>query len=80
MLGRLQRRPGPEAPPSAHVRFARDWAWASAAIIVLFALQGALTHDYEERVLDLAAAASVLSAAWMTVVAWAIARRERRRP
>jgi hypothetical protein len=80
MLGRLQRRPGPGAPPSAHLRFARDWSWVVAAIGVLFALQGRLTHDYEPFVLDLAAAGLVFSAAWLTLVAWGIARRERRRP
>jgi len=80
MLGRLQRRPGPDAPPRAHLRFARDWSWVAAAIGVIFALQGQVTGDHETLALDLAAAGLVLSAAWMTVVAWGTARRERRRP
>jgi hypothetical protein len=80
MLGRLQRRPGPDAPPSAHLRFARDWSWVAAAIVGIFALQGAITRDYQASVLEVVAGGLVLSAAWMTLVAWAIARRERHRP
>jgi len=80
MLGRLQRRPGPDAPPSAHVRFARDWSWVVAAIVAIFALQGAITRDYQASVLEIVAGGLVLSATWMTLVAWGVARRERRRP
>lgn len=80
MLGRLQRRPGPDAPPSAQLRFARDWSWVAAAVGVILALQGELTRDYEASLLDVVAGGLVLSAAWMTLVAWGIARRERRRP
>jgi len=80
MLGRLQRRPGPGAPPSAHVRFARDWSWVVAAIVATFALQGAITRDHQALLLEVAAGGLVLNGAWMTLVAWAVARRERRRP
>jgi hypothetical protein len=80
MLGRLQRRPGPDAAPSAHLRFARDWSWVVAAIGVILALQGEFTRDYEVFAFDVVAAGLVLNAAWMTLVAWGIARRERRRP
>jgi len=79
MLGRLQRRPGPEAPPSAHLRFVRDWSWAAAAIGVILALQGALTRTFGAVWLEVSGALLVMNGAWMTVVAWAVARRERRR-
>jgi hypothetical protein len=80
MLGRLQRRPGPDAPPSAHVRFARDWAWAVAAIVAIFALQGQLTSDDQASLLEILAGGLLRNAAWMTLVTWGVARRERRRP
>lgn len=80
MLGRLQRRPGPDAPPSAQLRFARDWSWVVAAIVAIFALQGAITRDYQASLLEIVAGGLVLNGAWMTLVAWGVARRERRRP
>jgi len=80
MLGRLQRRPGPGAPPSAHLRFARDWSWVVAAIVATFALQGAIARDHQALLLEVVAGGLVLNGAWMTLVAWGVARRERRRP
>jgi hypothetical protein len=78
MLGRLQRRPGPAAPASDGLRFARDWSVALAALSLILAVPGAIMGSTGATLLLVGAGLALLSAVGYGCLAAYFGRRERK--
>jgi hypothetical protein len=76
MLGRIQRRPGPDARASEHLRWCRDVSLALAGLGLVLGLPGLIAGSQGGKLMALAAAACVLGAGWFWILAAYFKRRE----
>jgi uncharacterized membrane protein len=76
MLGRIQRRPGSDAPASEHLRWCRDVLLAFAAFGLVLGLPGLTAGSTGGTLLALAAGACVLGAAQFWILAAYFGRRK----